>query len=144
VEAKLTRLTHKIEIQLLVQRSRIRGAIPPPFLQYAFMAWCSVKAQGQLYLALQLLSQTSRPYFGFILPPPPLLARHTSEETQENVWRITGIPTRTSRVRQTHYSRARQLDKLTDCNKHSCSYNFQKCEFHMQSVDRVSNVKVEV
>jgi hypothetical protein len=25
------------------------GAIPL-FLQYAFMAWCSVKAQGQLYL----------------------------------------------------------------------------------------------
>jgi hypothetical protein len=22
----------------------------PPFPQYAFMAWCSVKAQGQLYL----------------------------------------------------------------------------------------------
>jgi hypothetical protein len=25
------------------------GAIPP-LPQYAFMAWCSVKAQGQLYL----------------------------------------------------------------------------------------------
>jgi hypothetical protein len=25
------------------------GAIPP-FPQYVFMAWCSVKAQGQLYL----------------------------------------------------------------------------------------------
>jgi hypothetical protein len=25
------------------------GAIPP-LSQYAFMAWCSVKAQGQLYL----------------------------------------------------------------------------------------------
>jgi len=24
----------------------------PPLLQYAFMAWCSVKAQGQLYLYL--------------------------------------------------------------------------------------------
>jgi hypothetical protein len=23
----------------------------PPFLQYAFMAWCSVKAQGHLYLS---------------------------------------------------------------------------------------------
>jgi hypothetical protein len=29
----------------------MRGAIPP-FLQYAFMAWYSVKAQGQLYLYL--------------------------------------------------------------------------------------------
>jgi hypothetical protein len=28
------------------------GAIPP-LPQYAFMAWCSVKAQGQLYLYLQ-------------------------------------------------------------------------------------------
>jgi len=28
---------------------RMHGAIPP-FPQYAFMAWCSVKAQGQLYL----------------------------------------------------------------------------------------------
>jgi hypothetical protein len=35
----------------LVARSRILGAIPP-FPQYAFMAWCSVKAQGQLYLYL--------------------------------------------------------------------------------------------
>jgi hypothetical protein len=32
-----------------VPRSRIRRAIPP-FSQYAFMAWCSVTAQGQLYL----------------------------------------------------------------------------------------------
>jgi hypothetical protein len=29
------------------------GAIPP-LPQYAFMAWCSVKAQGQLYLSSQL------------------------------------------------------------------------------------------
>jgi hypothetical protein len=29
------------------------GAIPP-FAQYAFMAWCSVKAQGQLYLYLDI------------------------------------------------------------------------------------------
>jgi hypothetical protein len=28
------------------------GAVPP-LPQYAFMAWCSVKAQGQLYLLLQ-------------------------------------------------------------------------------------------
>jgi len=27
----------------------MRGAIPP-LPQYAFMAWCSVKARGQLYL----------------------------------------------------------------------------------------------
>jgi len=27
----------------------MRGAIPP-LPRYAFMAWCSVKAQGQLYL----------------------------------------------------------------------------------------------
>jgi hypothetical protein len=32
-------------------RSRIRGAIPS-LPQYAFMAWCSVKAQGKLYLYL--------------------------------------------------------------------------------------------
>jgi hypothetical protein len=31
----------------LVPRSRIRGAVPP-LSHYAFMAWCSVKAQGQL------------------------------------------------------------------------------------------------
>jgi hypothetical protein len=31
----------------------MRGAIPP-LPQYAFMAWCSVKAQGQLYLYLYL------------------------------------------------------------------------------------------
>jgi hypothetical protein len=31
----------------------MNGAIPP-LPQYAFMAWCSVKAQGQLYLTLPL------------------------------------------------------------------------------------------
>jgi hypothetical protein len=34
----------------------MRGAIPP-FLQYASMAWCSVKAQGHLYLLLCLIDQ---------------------------------------------------------------------------------------
>jgi hypothetical protein len=29
----------------------MKGAMPP-IPQYAFMAWCSVKAQGQLYLYL--------------------------------------------------------------------------------------------
>jgi hypothetical protein len=33
----------------LVPRSRMHGAILP-FPQYAFMAWCSIKSQGQLYL----------------------------------------------------------------------------------------------
>jgi hypothetical protein len=32
----------------LVPRSRMCGVIPP-LHQYAFMTWCSVKAQGQLY-----------------------------------------------------------------------------------------------
>jgi hypothetical protein len=41
----------------LVPRSRMRVAIPP-LHQYAFMAWCSVKAQEQLYL-----SCTDRGYF---------------------------------------------------------------------------------
>jgi hypothetical protein len=39
----------------LMPRSRMRGAIPP-LPQYAFMAWCSVKAQGQLSLPLPYLS----------------------------------------------------------------------------------------
>jgi len=30
---------------------RMRGAIPP-LLQYAFMGWCSAKAQGQFYLTM--------------------------------------------------------------------------------------------
>jgi len=29
----------------------MRGAVPP-LLQYAIMAWCSVKAEGQIYLYL--------------------------------------------------------------------------------------------
>jgi len=33
----------------------MRGAIPP-LPQYAFMVWCSVKAQGQLYLHLMIVS----------------------------------------------------------------------------------------
>jgi hypothetical protein len=35
----------------LVLRSRMYGAIPP-LPQYAFMAWCPVKAQGNLYFCL--------------------------------------------------------------------------------------------
>jgi hypothetical protein len=41
------------------------GAVPP-LPQYAFMAWCSVKAQGQLYIYLTLpyltLSYITLPY----------------------------------------------------------------------------------
>jgi hypothetical protein len=32
----------------------MRGAIPP-LSQYAFMVWCSIKAQGQLYLHLYVV-----------------------------------------------------------------------------------------
>jgi len=35
----------------LVPRSRMSGAIPP-LPQYAFVTWCSVKAQGQLHFHL--------------------------------------------------------------------------------------------
>jgi len=38
------------------------GAIPP-LPQYALMAWCSVEAQGQLYLYLYYLVNASRFYF---------------------------------------------------------------------------------
>jgi len=34
-----------------VPGQRMRGAIPP-HLQYAFMAWCSFKVQGQIYFTL--------------------------------------------------------------------------------------------
>jgi len=37
----------------IVVLSRMSGAIPP-LLQYAFMAWCSVKAQGEIYLFFYL------------------------------------------------------------------------------------------
>jgi len=37
--------------------------VTPPLPQYAFMEWCSVKAQGQLYLYLYAL--TSIFSFGF-------------------------------------------------------------------------------
>jgi hypothetical protein len=35
------------------------GAIPP-FSQYAFMAWCSVKAQEQLYLLKGIVEEISK------------------------------------------------------------------------------------
>jgi hypothetical protein len=41
----------------IVPRLRMRGAIPP--LQHAFMAWCPVKAQGQLYLYLQKVREVT-------------------------------------------------------------------------------------
>jgi len=37
----------------------MRGAIPP-ILQHAFMALCSVKTQGQLYLYLNIYHSTHR------------------------------------------------------------------------------------
>jgi hypothetical protein len=40
----------------LVPRSRMRGAIPP-LSQYAFMAWCLVKVQKQLYLYLYVFTR---------------------------------------------------------------------------------------
>jgi len=42
----------------LVQRLKMCGAIPP-FPQYTFMVWCSVKAQGQLYLHLSHLAHVT-------------------------------------------------------------------------------------
>jgi len=42
----------KLTINLhLGPKSKMRGAMPP-LPKYAFMAWCSVKAEGQLYLYL--------------------------------------------------------------------------------------------
>jgi len=37
------------------------GALPS-LPRYAFMAWCSVKAQGQLYLYLTKVTQEVNPY----------------------------------------------------------------------------------
>jgi hypothetical protein len=45
------------------------GAIPP-FPEYAFMAWCSIKAQGQLYL---YLGRCLRHSFGMPSIPQALL-----------------------------------------------------------------------
>jgi hypothetical protein len=50
----------------LVPKPGMRGAIPS-LPQYAFMAWCSVKAQGQLFLCLLPFNEESdifsRPVF---------------------------------------------------------------------------------
>jgi hypothetical protein len=43
----------------LMSRSRMRGATPP-LPQYAFVAWCSVKAHGQLYLYQSTAQEESR------------------------------------------------------------------------------------
>jgi hypothetical protein len=48
----LKRPRREVDHVHLASRSRKRGAIPS-LLQNAFMAWCSVKAQGQLYLYLK-------------------------------------------------------------------------------------------
>jgi hypothetical protein len=40
----------------------MRGAIPP-LPQYAFMAWCLVKAQGQLYILKEVYCYENRPMF---------------------------------------------------------------------------------
>jgi hypothetical protein len=50
---RVKRLGRKADHLQLVQRSRMCGAIPP-LPPYAFMAWSSVKAQGQLYFYFTL------------------------------------------------------------------------------------------
>jgi len=39
----------------------------PPFPQYLFMAWCSVKAQGQLYLSPLLYGYNHEAETGHLL-----------------------------------------------------------------------------
>jgi hypothetical protein len=66
------------------------GALPP-LLHYAFMAWCSVKAQGQLYLYLSLVLAT-RPNQIILLDfvaiiifrPLPVAARSNGHMVLEN------------------------------------------------------------
>jgi hypothetical protein len=55
----------------LAPRSRICGAIPP-LPQYAFIAWCSVKAQGRLYLYLSPPNYLGK----FVIHVSPLLPIH--------------------------------------------------------------------
>jgi hypothetical protein len=44
-----------ITLLYVVPRSRMRGTVPSLF-EYALIAWCLVKAQGQLYLHLYDIS----------------------------------------------------------------------------------------
>jgi hypothetical protein len=53
----------------------MRGAILP-LLQYALMAWCSFKAQGQLYKSICDLDLQ---FFGY-----------SSDEVKENVGKLSG------------------------------------------------------
>jgi len=42
------------------------GGAVPPLAQYGFMAWCSVKAQGHLYLHLLYWLQSRRGWIKFL------------------------------------------------------------------------------
>jgi hypothetical protein len=59
------------------------GAIPP-LPQYAFMAWCLVKAQGQLYLYLYLFLPLSAPIELHHLLLVPVVAKNRYFMPQKN------------------------------------------------------------
>jgi hypothetical protein len=71
----------------LVPRSIMRGAIPS-LPQYAFMAWCSVKAQGQLYIYLN--RSTFCISLWMLLIPPLLLNRSTPKIALRMLSRTAG------------------------------------------------------
>jgi hypothetical protein len=72
----------------LVPRSRMLGALPP-LPQYAFLAWCSVKPQGQLYLY-----RSMKTYGGVEMYIHALLtsALHGGEWSASSLNRITPPP----------------------------------------------------
>jgi hypothetical protein len=63
------------------------GAIPP-LPQYAFMAWCLVKAQGQLYLlpfTLHIMQLKNCKEAGFLADNPRFARPSISELARETV-----------------------------------------------------------
>jgi len=72
------------------------GAIPS-FPQYAFMAWCLVKAGGQLYVYLTKCRQVTKSVFSVDVQSvrSPLPASTTTERPQNNSghWNATFLET---------------------------------------------------
>jgi len=62
----------------------MRGALPP-LPQPAFMAWCSVKAQGQLYLFLYRTRSFCNTKVGSVSSTGNSLLYHYSNEGKEGI-----------------------------------------------------------
>jgi hypothetical protein len=79
----MPQLTAKVMMQRTSFYEKLMSGAIPPLPQYAFMAWCLVKAQGQLYLLDRVFSQFHKYHMKI------LLRDNNSKVGREGIFRPT-------------------------------------------------------